>query len=109
MKKTKTFMIELTSEKLNIETLVYLDEVEYLKLEKKSVEKGEGINDIFIKDYIKKNLLLNDDLIYIKDYSNSNKNSYAVLNIVNMSSLSISVIGSVDGKIDTTKEFMYKM
>ena len=109
MKKTKTFMIELTSEKFDIETLVYLDDSEYAKLEKKSTEKGEGMNDTFLKDYIKKNLLFKSDLIYVKDYSNPNKNRYLVLNTTNMSSLFVSVVGSVDGKIDNPKEFLYKV
>lgn len=109
MKKTKTFMIELTSERFDIETLVYLDDSEYAKLEKKSTEKGEDINDTFLKDYIKKNLLFRSDLIYVKDYSKPNKNRYLVLNTTNMSSLLISVVGSVDGKIDNPKELLYKI
>lgn len=109
MKKIKTFMIELNSEKFNVETLVHVDDIEYSKLEKKSIEEREDINDVFLKDYIKKNLLHKDNIMYIKDYSNSNKSTYLVLNTVNMSALLISVVGLVDGKIDNTKEFRYKI
>lgn len=102
----RTFMVEIYLDKKNIETLVHLNENEFLSLEGESLKRKEDICDIFVREYMQKKFVLKEEnLIYIKDYSSLNKSRYLLLNVGNFTSILISVKGPVYGKIDSVKEF----
>lgn len=105
----KTFLIELTSNTFNIETLIHLDEIEFAKLIKKAEEREELIEEVFLKEYVDGYANSVHDIIYIKDYSDSRKIRYALINKNTIKDLFITVVGYVDGKILNTKEFKYKL
>lgn len=113
MKKVKTFMVEVNSNKSSATTLVYLSENEYGELEKKSLETEEYIGDIFAKEYIDNHLgfKYKDELKYIKDYSliSKYKVKYFLMNIKNFSTMSVYIVGPIDGRVNNTREFMSKI
>ena len=109
MKKDKTFMIEILSEKFNVETLIYLNESEFSKIEKKSCDNNEDIKDTFAKYYIKNKILQKNELMYVKDSHDSKRCKYFIINTSNMSSMSIEVIGYLNEKVNNTKEFSCKL